>query len=191
MCSWSASNSCSTCYTHRATLTTRTSSDMEIKNFISGMNPGMRNLKRIHQCGALNKPSLQGKWYRSVSAFNSHNIISGLSEDALDQSPSDSEILRFSDQFDPTMMYYLVLHLGITDQEWKDMEYNHPGNIAVVRFLIMTKWREAKSGKFRDVFAALEKMKVDEHQLCQVGTGSLNSLVIMKENGRQAYMIVM
>ena len=127
----------------------------------------------------------------SDTAFNSHNIISGLSEDALDQSPSDSEILRFSDQFDHTMMYNLVLHLGITDQEWKDMEYNHPGNIAVVRFLIMAKWREAKSGKFRDVFAALEKMKVDEHQLCQVGTGSLNSLVIMKENGRQTYMIVM
>jgi hypothetical protein len=42
-------------------LTTRTSSDMEIKNFIPGMNPGMRNLKRINPCGALNKPSLQGK----------------------------------------------------------------------------------------------------------------------------------
>jgi hypothetical protein len=55
----------------------------------------------------------------------------------------------------------------------------------------MTKWREVKSGKFRDVFAALEKMKVDEHKLCQVGTGSLTSPVIMKENGRQAYMIVM
>ena len=109
----------------------------------------------------------------------------------MDQNPSDSEILRFSDQFDHTMMYNLVLHLGITDQEWKDMEYNHPGNIAVVRFLIMTKWREVKSGKFRDVFAALEKMKVDEHKLCQVGTGSLTSPVIMKENGRQAYMIVM
>jgi hypothetical protein len=39
-------------------LTTQTSSDMEIKSFISGMNPGMRNLKRIHQCDALNKPSL-------------------------------------------------------------------------------------------------------------------------------------
>ena len=156
------------------------------------MNPGMKNLKRIHQCGALNKPSLiQGKLYRSVSAINSYNIISGLSENALDQNPSDSEILRLSDQFDPTMMYNLVLHLGITDQEWKNMDYNHPGNIELVKFLIMTKWREANSGKFRDVFAALGKMKVDKHKLCQVGTGSLNSLVIMKENGRQAYMTVM
>ena len=25
------------------------------------MNPGMRNLKRIHQCGALNKPSFKYK----------------------------------------------------------------------------------------------------------------------------------
>ena len=41
-------------------LTTRTSSDMKIKN-LSGMNPGMRNIKRINPCGALNKPSLQGK----------------------------------------------------------------------------------------------------------------------------------
>jgi hypothetical protein len=98
----------------------------------------------------------------------------------LDQNPSDSEILRFSDQFDPTMMYCLVLHLGITDKEWKDMDHNHPSNIAVVRFLIMRKWRETKSGTFRDVFEALEKMKDDTHKLCQVGTGSLNRIVIIK-----------
>ena len=107
----------------------------------------------------------------------------------MDKNPSDSELLRFSDQFDRTTMYKLVLHLGITDQEWKDMECNHPRNIAVVRFLIMRKWRETKSGKFRDVFAALEKMEDDTHKLCQVGTGSLNRIVIIKENGRQAYMI--
>ena len=105
------------------------------------------------------------------------------------QNPSDCEILRFSHQLESDVIYDLVIHLGITDKEWKDMEYNHPGNIAVVRFLIMTKWREAKSGKFRDVFAALGKMKIDKHKLCQVGTGSLNNLVIIKENGRQAYLI--
>jgi hypothetical protein len=85
--SWSVIPRCNTrlyivvrsnCMLHPScySLTTQTSSDMEIKNFISGMNPGMRNLKRIHQCDALNKPSLiKGKWYRSVSAINSHNII--------------------------------------------------------------------------------------------------------------------
>jgi len=111
-----------------------------------------------------------------VSTSNSYNIISGLSEDALDQHPSDHEILRFSDQFDSDMMYDLVLHLGISDNEWTDMRDDHPRNITMVKFLIMIKWRETKSGIFRDLDTALEKIEVNAHKLCQVGTGSLNNV---------------
>jgi len=60
------------------------------------------------------------------------------------QNPSDCEILRFSDQFDTDMIYDLVKHLGITDKEWKDMEKDHSYSIAVVKFLILIKWREKK-----------------------------------------------
>ena len=157
-------------------LTTRTSSDMEIKNFISGMNPGMRNLKRINICGALNKPSLQGKWYRSVLASNSHNIISGLSPDALGQKPSDCEILRFSDKFDPADIRKLVIYLGLPVNEWKDIREDHPHNIKMAKFFILIQWRESKSGIFRDLATALTKMDVTTHKICQVSTGSINKI---------------
>ena len=156
-------------------LMTRTSSDMEIKN-LSGMNPGMRNLKRINPCDDLNKPSLKGKWYRSVSASNSHNIISGLSEDALGQNPSDSEIIRFSDQFLTDEICELVIRLGLTDKQWKDMREDHPHNIAMVKFLILIQWRKEKSGIFRDLTTVLSDMKVTTHKLCQVSTGSINKV---------------
>jgi len=86
------------------------------------------------------------------------------------QNPSDCEIIRFSDQFDTDMIYDLVKHLGITDKEWKDMEKDHSYSIAVVKFLILIKWREKKTGIFRDLAEALTAMGVTTHTLCQVGT---------------------
>jgi antitoxin component HigA of HigAB toxin-antitoxin module len=62
---------------------------------------------------------------RSILASNSHNIISGLSPDALGQKPSDSEILRFSDQLDTDMIRKLLIHLGLSANEWKVIKYNN------------------------------------------------------------------
>ena len=134
------------------------------------MNSGMGSFKIILPYVAVNKHSLLGERFSLVSASNSHNIISGLSEEALVQNPSDSEILRFSDLFDHNVMYDLVLHLGITDKEWKDMEKDHSYSIAVVKFLILIKWREKKTGIFRDLAKALTAIGFTSHILCQVGT---------------------
>ena len=86
------------------------------------------------------------------------------------QKPSDSEILRFSDQFDADMIRELITHLGISVNEWKDMREDHPYSIAVVKFRILIKWRERKTGIFRDLTEALTAMGVTTHKLCQVGT---------------------
>ena len=107
---------------------------------------------------------------------NFHNIISGLSEDALDQNPSDSEILRFSDQLDTDEIRELVIHLGLSVKELKNMREDHPQNIAMVKFFILIHWREKKSGIFRDLARALSDMKVTTHTLCQVSTGSINKV---------------
>ena len=109
-------------------------------------------------------------------ASNSHNIISGLSENALGQKPSDSEILRFSDQFDADVIHKLVIYLGLPDNEWKDTKENHPQNIKMAKFLILIQWRKSKSGIFRDLAKALTTMEVTTHKLCQVSTGSINKV---------------
>ena len=92
------------------------------------------------------------------------------------QKPSDSEIIRFSDQFDTDKIRELIMHLGISVKEWKDMREDHPHNIAMVKFLILIKWREKTSGIFRDLYTALGKMDVKTHPLCQVRTGSINKI---------------
>jgi hypothetical protein len=94
----------------------------------------------------------------------------------LRQKPSDSEILRFSDQFDTDKMRELVIHLGITVNEWNNMREDHSYSIAVVKFLILIKWRERKNGNFRFLTEAVTAMGVTTHKLCQVGTALLNTV---------------
>ena len=109
-------------------------------------------------------------------ASNSHNIISGLSEDALGQKPSDYEILLFSDQFDIDEIRNLVIHLGLPDNEWKEIREDHLYNIEMEKFFILIQWTERKSGIFRDLETALKIMDVTTHKLCQVSTGSINKI---------------
>jgi hypothetical protein len=111
-----------------------------------------------------------------VSASNSHNIISGLSEEALVQHPSDCEIFRFSSQFKADEIYDLVIHLGLNVTEWEDMRDDHPCNIEVVKCLILIKWREQNTGIFRDLAEALTAIDVPKHMLCQVVIKLVNTV---------------
>ena len=74
------------------------------------------------------------------------------------------------------MMHDLVILLGITEAEWKNMEHNHPHNIEMAKFLILILWRRKKSGIFRALDTALEEMDVKTHPLCQVSTGLINKV---------------
>ena len=86
------------------------------------------------------------------------------------QNPSDCEIYRLSHQFDSNGIYDLVIHLGITDNEWKDMDKDHSYSIAMVKFCILITWRNRVTGTFHDLEKTLETMGVTKHTLCQVGT---------------------
>jgi hypothetical protein len=94
----------------------------------------------------------------------------------LGQRPNDSEILRFSDKIDTDRMYELVIHLGLVNNEWKDMKWDHQYSIGVAKFLILIQWRERKTGIFRDLSKAVTEMGVTTHKLCQVGTELLNTI---------------
>ena len=111
-----------------------------------------------------------------VSASNSHNIISGLSEEALVQHPSDRELCRFSSPFTAVEMHDLVIHLGLNETDWKNMRDNHPRNTEVVNLHILIKWREQNTGIFRDLAEALTAMDVTKHMLCQVVIKLVNTV---------------
>jgi hypothetical protein len=94
----------------------------------------------------------------------------------LGQKPSDSEILRFSDQLETNEICQLVIYLGLPDKEWKKIREDHQQNIEMAKFFILIQWRESKSGIFRNLATALKTMKVTTHKLCQVSTGSINKV---------------
>ena len=86
------------------------------------------------------------------------------------QMPSDSEIIRLSDQLDTDMIRKLVIHLGLTMVEWQNMRENYQHNSEALNFFILIRWREKKTGIFRDLDEALATICVTNHKLCQVGS---------------------
>ncbi|CAC5411518.1 unnamed protein product [Mytilus coruscus] len=90
----------------------------------------------------------------------------GLSEDALNQIPSDIELLRFSTSCTSSQMNELVSYLEMS-KIWDEITYNYPNNIAVAKFLVLSKWKETKM-KFKALEEALTEMDISTHVLCQV-----------------------
>ncbi|XP_071143594.1 uncharacterized protein [Mytilus edulis] len=92
----------------------------------------------------------------------------GLSDDALNQRPSDTELLRFSMKCASSQMYKLVTYLEMSE-EWEDITHNYPNNIKVAKFLVLSKWKEMKEeSNFKDLAEALTNMDISTHVLCQV-----------------------
>ena len=92
------------------------------------------------------------------------------------QKPSDSEILRFSDQLDSDEIRKLVIYLGLPDKEWTKIREDHQHNIEMAKFFILIQLRKSKSVIFRNLATALTTMEVTTHKLCQVSTGSINKV---------------
>ncbi|XP_076082663.1 uncharacterized protein LOC143053769 [Mytilus galloprovincialis] len=90
----------------------------------------------------------------------------GLSEDALNQIPSDVELLRFSTNFELNHIDELVIQLNLS-KKWTAIKYNNLNNIEAATFLVLSKWKERKK-KFKDLEEALVRMKISTHDLCQV-----------------------
>ncbi|CAG2235161.1 unnamed protein product [Mytilus edulis] len=90
----------------------------------------------------------------------------GLSEDALNQIPSDIELLRFSMKCPSSKMFELVTYLGMPE-EWEDIKHNYPNNIKLAKFLVLSNMKEKKI-KFKALKEALTKMHISTDVLCQV-----------------------
>ncbi|XP_076116519.1 uncharacterized protein LOC143083993 [Mytilus galloprovincialis] len=92
----------------------------------------------------------------------------GLSEDALSQIPSDSELLRLSVNCETRMLHDLALHLGMEEMVWDDMEYNYPGNTQLVKFLTLMHLKENDEIRFTELDNGLREMEITPHKLCVV-----------------------
>ncbi|XP_076116488.1 uncharacterized protein LOC143083957 [Mytilus galloprovincialis] len=92
----------------------------------------------------------------------------GLSEDALSQIPSDSELLRLSVNCETRMLHELALHLGMEEMVWNEMEDNYPGNIQIVKFLTLMHLKENDELRFTDLDKGLREIEITPHKLCVV-----------------------
>ncbi|XP_076116577.1 uncharacterized protein LOC143084044 [Mytilus galloprovincialis] len=92
----------------------------------------------------------------------------GLSEDALSQIPSNTELLRLSVNCETRMLHDLALHLGMEEMVWNDMEDNYPGNIQIVKFLTLMHLKENDEIRFTELDNGLREMEMTPHTLCVV-----------------------
>ncbi|XP_076083802.1 uncharacterized protein LOC143054666 [Mytilus galloprovincialis] len=107
-------------------------------------------------------------WNQDQTKEQCEEECQGLSDDALSKTPSDIELLRFSNHCESNKMHELVTHLGML-RIWKDVEYNHPKDIQVAKFLLLSKWKEIKAkSNFKTLSEALINMGISTHVLCQV-----------------------
>ncbi|CAC5402476.1 unnamed protein product [Mytilus coruscus] len=106
-------------------------------------------------------------WNQDEAKKQCKEPCSGLSEDALNQIPSDIELLRFSSH-SPKDMRQFAEHLGVED-DWETIESDYPQKTAFSKFLILIRWKEAyPKGNFRNLADALNKMNISAHKLCCV-----------------------
>ncbi|XP_063438296.1 uncharacterized protein LOC134719221 [Mytilus trossulus] len=92
----------------------------------------------------------------------------GLSEDALSQIPSNTELLRLSVNCDKLMIHDLAIHLAMEETEWNDIVENYPRNTQMVKFLTLIDLRENNGIRFGDLAKGLREMKITTHTLCMM-----------------------
>ncbi|XP_052097573.1 uncharacterized protein LOC127732561 [Mytilus californianus] len=92
----------------------------------------------------------------------------GLSEDALSQIPSNTELLHLSVNCETRMLHELALHLEMDQMVWNDLEDNYPGNIQIVKFLTLMHLKENDEFSFAELDNGLRKMEITTHKLCVV-----------------------
>ncbi|XP_076080541.1 uncharacterized protein LOC143051534 [Mytilus galloprovincialis] len=92
----------------------------------------------------------------------------GLSEDALSQIPSNTELLRLSNHCEAHMLHELALHLGMEEMVWSDMVENYPTNTQMVKFLTLIHLKENYEISFAELDNGLREMEVTTHKLCVV-----------------------
>ncbi|CAC5404612.1 unnamed protein product [Mytilus coruscus] len=92
----------------------------------------------------------------------------GLSENALSQIPSDTELLRLSNNCETRMLHDLALHLGMEEMVWSDMVENYPTNTQMVKFLTLMHLKENDEIRFTELDKGLREMEIIPHKLCVV-----------------------
>ncbi|VDI13653.1 Hypothetical predicted protein [Mytilus galloprovincialis] len=107
-------------------------------------------------------------WNQAKKIEQCEQNCQGLSDDALNQKPSDIELLRLSIKCSSSQMYKLVTYLEMSEK-WDDIQHNYQNNVEVAKFLVLSKWKEMKvDSKFRALAEALTNMDISTHILCQV-----------------------
>ncbi|XP_071143728.1 uncharacterized protein [Mytilus edulis] len=105
-------------------------------------------------------------WNQDKKKVQCEQNCPGLSEDALNQIPSDIELLRFSMKCPSSQMFELVTYLEMSE-EWDDTSHNYPNDIKLAKFLVLSNMKEKKR-KFKALEEALTEMNLSTHVLCQV-----------------------
>ncbi|CAC5426138.1 unnamed protein product [Mytilus coruscus] len=122
------------------------------------------------ECLCKHGENIKNNWsiWNKKQALECDPNCPGLSEDALSQVPSNTELLRVSDNCETRMIHDLALFLGMKEIVWNDMEYNNPKNTQIVKFLTLMHLKDKDEITFEDLENGLKEMEITTHKLCVV-----------------------
>jgi hypothetical protein len=89
--------------------------------------------------------------------------------------PTDQHLVRLAGLVQYGKFYELVIHLGLPDLSWKNIEEQYRAyGLKVVNFFALCEWRqqkykEMKAKSFKDLSVALTAINHHRHVLCEVG----------------------
>lgn len=99
----------------------------------------------------------------------------GLSKTILTNSPSEQQLARLADQLPYNSCRKLILHLGLEQKDWEDIETCYTGLTLIIKIMALHSWKIKRiKGKPKKSFGHLkDAMKAigdERHLLCKVWT---------------------
>ncbi|CAC5426425.1 unnamed protein product [Mytilus coruscus] len=99
--------------------------------------------------------------------------LASLAETILKKTPSEQQLARFANQLTNSSCKNLVLHLGLEQKDWEDMEDCYTGMSLIIRIMALHCWKTKRiKGKptksFCTLLDALKAVDDTRHLLCKI-----------------------
>ncbi|VDI74054.1 Hypothetical predicted protein [Mytilus galloprovincialis] len=112
-------------------------------------------------------------WFFNKTLNECPSNCPGLAKVILTKSPSEQELARFADQLTNNTCRDLVLHLGLEQKDWQDIEDSYTGMSLIIRIMALHCWKTKRiKGKptksFSNLLDAMKAVDETRHLLCKV-----------------------
>lgn len=99
--------------------------------------------------------------------------LQGLEKAILTNSPNEKQLARFADQLSYNSCRELVIHLGLQQKDWDDIERSYTGLSLIIKIMALHSWKTKRikgklSKSFNDLLNGMKAVGDKRHLLCKV-----------------------